>query len=185
MSPLRFSLARQSAYTDNVEYVWRIPLLKNPSIAYISLRYNLTLMEYPSSTNYGIIFNHNEIINDYYTETDASTSFTTSVTNSLRSVQTVAGVDLSINLGAQVPTWDSVTFKLDNSKKGLLPSFSSCNDTTNYNYYYFHTLEMVLAQKKSASAVTTVGINALSSTINYQSTFAFKWVKMFNTSSTK
>lgn len=44
MSPLRFSLARQNAYTDNVEYIWRLPLLKNPSTAYISLRYNLTLM---------------------------------------------------------------------------------------------------------------------------------------------
>lgn len=44
MSPLRFALARQSAYTDNVEYIWRLPLLKNPSTAYISLRYNLTLI---------------------------------------------------------------------------------------------------------------------------------------------
>ncbi len=44
---------------------------------------------------------------------------------------------------------------------------------------------MVLAQKKSTGNMSTVGINALSSTINYQSTFAFKWVRMFNSSSTK
>lgn len=81
--------------------------------------------------------------------------------------------------------WDTVTFKLDNSKKGLIPSFSNCNDTTNYNYFYFHTLEMVLAQKKSAATLNTIGINALSTTLNYQSTFAIKWVKMFNTSNTK
>lgn len=67
MSPLRFSLARQNAYTDNASYIWRLPLLKNPSTAYVSLRYNLTLLEYPSSTSYGYIFNHYEIINDYYT----------------------------------------------------------------------------------------------------------------------
>ena len=92
---------------------------------------------------------------------------------------------MSINLGSNVGTWDSVTFKLDKSKNGLLPSFSNCNDTTNYNYYYFHTLEMVLAQKKSASNTVNVGINALSTTINYQSTFGFKWVRVFDTSNTK
>lgn len=143
-------------------------------------------MEYPSSTNYGIIFNHYEIINDYYTEPDTSASFTTSVVNSLRDVQTVAGTDLSISLGSQnVATWDSVTFKLDKTKAGLQPSFSNCNDSSNYNYYYFHTLEMVWAQKKSAATTTTVGINALSSTAAYQSTFAFKWVRLFDSSNTK
>lgn len=141
MSPLRFSLARQSAYVDNVEYIWRLPLLKNPSTAYISLRYNLTLLEYPTSTNYGIIFNHYEIINDYHTEPDVSASFSTTILNNLRDVQTVAGTDLSIDLGGlSLTTWDTITFKLDKSKVGLLPSFSSCNDTSNYNYYYFHTL---------------------------------------------
>jgi hypothetical protein len=108
------------------------------------------------------------------------------VINSLRDVQTVAGTDLSISLGmANVAQWDSATFKLDKSKDGLIPAFSNCNDTTNYNYYYFHTLEMVWAQKKSAATTTTVGINALSSTRNYQSTFSFKWVKLFDTSNTK
>lgn len=161
-------------------------MLKNPSTAFISLRYNLTLMEYPSSTSYGYIFNHYEIINDYFTEPDASTTFTTSVVNSLRDVQTVAGTDLSISLGVpNVATWDSVTFKLDKSKDGLIPAFANCNDTTNYNYYYFHTLEMVWAQKKSAATTTTVGINALSSTRDYQSTFSFKWVKIFDSSNTR
>lgn len=44
---------------------------------------------------------------------------------------------------------------------------------------------MVLAQKISSSNLSTVGINALSSTINYQSTFGFKWVRVFNSSNTK
>lgn len=107
------------------------------------------------------------------------------MTNNLRDVQTVEGVDLSIDLGANVPTWDTVTFKLDKSLNGLQPSFRDCNDTSNYNYYYFHTIEMVLAQKKSASSLNTVGINALSTTINYQSTFGFKWVRVFDSSNTK
>lgn len=140
MAPLRFSLARQSAYVDNTEYVWRLPLLKNPSTAYVSLRYNLTLLEYPAGTNYGIVFNHYEIVNDYFTEPDTSVAFTTAVVNNLRDVQTTAGVDLSISLGENVVTWDSVTFKLDKSKVGLQPAFANCNDTSNYNYYYFHTL---------------------------------------------
>jgi len=179
-------LAKQSAYTDGVEYVWRLPLLKNPATAYISLRYNLTLMEYPSTTNYGIIFNHIEIINDYYTEPDTSSSFTTSVLNNLRDVQTVAGVDLSMSLGTEsVSQWDSVTFKLDNSKKGLIPSFSSCIDTSNYNYYYFHTLQMVWAQKKTSTASSAVAINALSSTQDYQTTFSFNWIRLFDTSNAK
>jgi hypothetical protein len=170
---------------DNTEYVWRLPLLKNPATAYVSLRYNLTLLEYPSGINYGIVFNHYEIVNDYFTEPDTSVAFTTAVVNNLRDVQTTAGVDLSISLGENVPTWDSVTFKLDKSKIGLLPAFANCNDTSNYNYYYFHTLEMVWVQKKSASTTTTVGINALSSTREYQSTFSFKWVRMFDSSNTK
>jgi hypothetical protein len=44
---------------------------------------------------------------------------------------------------------------------------------------------MVWAQKKSANSITTVGINALSTSQDYQSTFAMKWVKIFNTSLTK
>lgn len=56
-------------------------------------------MEYPSGVNYGVIFNHYEIINDYFTESDNSVSFSSSVTNGLREVQTVAGVDLLISLG--------------------------------------------------------------------------------------
>jgi hypothetical protein len=126
------------------------------------------------------------MINDYYTELDSSTLFATSIINSLSDVQTVAGTDLSIDLGSSIVTaWDSITFKLDKSKVGLIPSFANCNDTSNYNYYYFHTLEMVWAQKKSASNITTVGINALSSTKAYQSTFSFKWVKMLDSSNTK
>ncbi len=67
MTPLRFTLARQSAYTAGTEYVWRIPLLKNPSTAYVALRYKMTLMEYASSTYYGKIINMHQSINEYYT----------------------------------------------------------------------------------------------------------------------
>jgi hypothetical protein len=67
MAPLRFALAKQQAYTAGTSYVWRIPLIKNPSTAYIALRYNLTLMYYPNGANYGIIINQHECINEYYT----------------------------------------------------------------------------------------------------------------------
>ena len=57
MSPLRLSLSGQQAYTAGNSYTWRIPLLKNPSVAYSALRYNLTLMYYPNSASYGRIKN--------------------------------------------------------------------------------------------------------------------------------
>jgi hypothetical protein len=49
---LQISLAKQSAYTSGTQYTWRIPLLKNPSTAFVSLSYNLTLVEYATSTGY-------------------------------------------------------------------------------------------------------------------------------------
>ena len=33
MTPLRFSLAGQQAYTAGNSYTWMIPLIKNPSVA--------------------------------------------------------------------------------------------------------------------------------------------------------
>lgn len=41
---------------------------------------------------------------------------------------------------------------------------------------------MVMAQKSSANTVTTIGIGALSGSNNYQTTFAFDWVRIFNCS---
>jgi hypothetical protein len=49
LAPLRFVLAKQSAYTDNTAYFWIVPLLKNPSAAFVTLRYNLTLVNSPAS----------------------------------------------------------------------------------------------------------------------------------------
>ena len=78
--------------------------------------------------------------------------------------------------------WDSVIFKLDNSYLGLIPNFLAGNDTSNYNYYYFHTINMIWAQKKTSNVVTTVGIGAVSSTINYVRDFKFSWVKVHDSS---
>lgn len=41
---------------------------------------------------------------------------------------------------------------------------------------------MILAQKKSSNVLSTIGIGAASSTINYKDTFGLSWVKIFNTS---
>ena len=57
LTPLRFVLGKQSAYTDNTGYTWIVPLLLNPSTAFVSLRYNLTLVTSPAGS-YEYIFNH-------------------------------------------------------------------------------------------------------------------------------
>jgi hypothetical protein len=183
-APLRFVLAKQSAYADNTQYYWIVPLLQNPGTAYISLRYNLTLVNSPAS-GYEYIFNHYESINEYYTVSSTSTIFTTSINNNVRAVQTVSGVDLSVNLGSySLSQWDTAIFKIDNSQAALLPSIANPNDTSNYNYYYFSIINMIMAQKKSLNTITTIGIGSSSSSINYQSTFGLSWVKVFNNSNT-
>lgn len=92
------------------------------------------------------------------------------------------GIDLSVNLIAEsLAQWDVVTFKLDNSYEGLIQDLVAGNDTSNYNYFYFHTLNMVMAQKKTGNDVNTVGINSDSDSINYQREFKFNWVKIFDT----
>ena len=181
MGHLKLTLARMSAYTAGTQYVWRIPLLKNPSTAYTGLRYNLTLMEYPSSTNYGKIIQMHQSFNEYYTVADTSTSFNPSVTNTLKNVQVTSNIDLSIDLDSEnVGQYDVVTFKLDNSYDGLISDFAAGNDTSNYDYYYFHTINMIMAQKKNTNQVTNVGINSDSSSLNYQRAFKFSWVKIFD-----
>lgn len=67
MAPIRFALAKQSAYSAGTAYTWRIPLIKNPSVAFTALRYNLTLIQYQNGADYGIIMQQHECINEYYT----------------------------------------------------------------------------------------------------------------------
>jgi hypothetical protein len=57
MAPIRFSLSGQQAYVAGTSYIWRIPLIRNPSVAFSALRYNLTLMFYPNGVDYGRIIN--------------------------------------------------------------------------------------------------------------------------------
>jgi hypothetical protein len=78
--------------------------------------------------------------------------------------------------------WNVVVFKLANNFIGLKPNFLAGNDTSNYNYFYFKNINMVMAQKKTTNVVTTVGIGQLSETINYQQPFGFSWVKVHQTS---
>jgi hypothetical protein len=93
------------------------------------------------------------------------------------------GVDLSISLDSySLGQWDAVIFKLANNYLGLVQNFLAGNDTSNYNYYYFRTINMVMAQKKTTNVVSTVGIGQASGTINYQQYFGFSWVKVHDTS---
>ena len=109
--------------------------------------------------------------------------FSPSVINTNRNVQVTSAIDLAISLDSySVAQWDSVVFKLDNSYLGLISNFLNGNDTSNYNYYYFHTINMILAQKKTANTITNVGIGALSSSINYARDFKFSWVKVHDSS---
>ena len=181
-APLRFTLARQSAYTDGTVYTYMIPLIKNPGTAYVTLRYNVSLVCSPTS-GYEYVHNFYQSLNEYYTVADSSSSMSTSITNSLRAVQTVSNVDLSVNLGTyNLNQWDTAIFKINNALDGITPSISSPNDTSNYNYYYFKNIHMIMAQKKSTNTITNVGIGASSSSINYQSTFGISWVRIFNNS---
>lgn len=79
------------------------------------------------------------------------------------------------------------TWKLDNSLVGLtsLPNFVSPNDTTNYNYYYFPTINMVMAEKKTSTNIYTIGIGASQSSQDYSTTYNFNWIKIFSTSNTQ
>lgn len=76
--------------------------------------------------------------------------------------------------------WNTAIFKLNNALPGLIQNIASPNDTTNYDYYYFNIINMIMAQKKSTNSITTIGIGSSSSAINYQSTFGISWVKVFN-----
>ncbi len=110
-----------------------------------------------------------------------SVSATTSITNSIKSIQSSGNVDLSLNLGTySLSQWNTIIFKLDNSLNGVTPNFANLIDQSNYNYYVFHDLNMVMAQKKTTNIVNSVGISTISSSNNYQSTFRFSWVKIFN-----
>lgn len=88
---------------------------------------------------------------------------------------------MSLNTIAQ---WNVATWKLDNSLLGLvsIPDFALPNDTTNYNYYYFPKVNMVMAEKKTATNVYTIGIGSTESSQDYSTTFNFNFVKIFSTS---
>jgi len=181
-APLRFSLSMQSAYVDNTAYTYIIPLMQNPGTAYVTLRYNLSLVNSPSGS-YEYVFNMYQSINEYYTVSSTSSLMTTSITNNLRTVQSVSSVDLSVNLGSySLNQWNAAIFKINNALPALLPAISSPNDTSNYNYFYFKNINMIMAQKKSSNNIATIGIGASSSVVNYQSTFGISWVKIFSTS---
>ena len=107
----------------------------------------------------------------------------TSITNRLRAVQTVSNVDLSVNLGSyNLNQWDTAIFKINNALDGITPDITNPNDTSNYNYYYFKNIHMIMAQKKSSNTINTIDIGKASSTINYQSTFGISWVRVFDNS---
>ena len=181
-APLMFSFTNFNNLLDNTQYTFTLPLLKNPSIAFISLRYNVSILISPTSS-YEYVHNHYESINEYFTVADTSTSFVTSINNNNRAVQSVGTVDLQVNIGsASLTQWHVAIFKINNALPALLQAISSPNDTANYDYKYFKVLNMIVAQKKSTNTIGTIGVGSSSSAINYQSTFGISWVKVFSTS---
>lgn len=98
-------------------------------------------------------------------------------------MQTVNAVDLSVSLGTYSLTqWNTAIFKINNALPGLLHSIATPNDTSNYNYYYFDNINMIMAQKKTANSISNIGIGSASSALNYQSNFGLSWVKVFSNS---
>jgi hypothetical protein len=83
-----------------------------------------------------------------------------------------------------IPQWNVATWKLDNSLVGLvsLPDFVSPNDTNNYFYYYFPKVNMVMAEKKSGTSVTSIGIGGTQGSQEYATTYGFNFIKIFSTS---
>jgi len=83
--------------------------------------------------------------------------------------------------------WNVATWKLDNSQVGLIgiPDFVSPNDTTDYNYYYFPKVNMVMAQKKTSSSIYTIGIGSSETSQLYSTTFGFDFIKVFSTTNTQ
>ena len=96
-------------------------------------------------------------------------------------------MDLSVSLSNTVSLDDGdvAVFKLDRSKIGLISDFLDGNDTTNYDYYYFHTIHMVMAQKKTSNPIYTIGIGQLSDSLNYKRTLGLSWVKIHDTSAAR
>jgi hypothetical protein len=184
-APLIFSLSLQSAYVDNTAYIWRIPLIQNPTATFAALRYNLTLLSYASSNSYGNIVSFCESINEYYTVTNTSSVLTASIVSSSSQIQSTS-VNIGINMGINSIAMGNVaTWKLDNSLLGLvnLPDFALPSDTNNYYYYYFPKVNMVMAEKKTPTSVYTIGIGSTESSQEYSTTFNFNWIKIFSTSS--
>ena len=94
-------------------------------------------------------------INEYYTVADTSVSFNPTVTNTNRNVQVTNAIDLSINLDSySLSAGDVVVFKVDNSYEGLIQDIDAGNDTSNYDYYYFHTINMILARRTTTTIST-------------------------------
>lgn len=183
-APLVFSLSLQSAYTDNNAYIWRIPMIQNPSATFAALRYNLTLVNYGNTVSYGSIVSFCEIINEYYTVSNTSSVLSATIVSSSSQIQS-SSVSLYIDLNMYTLTqWNVATWKLDNSLVGLtnIPDFVSPNDTTNYFYYYFPKVNMVMAEKKTANNIYTIGLGSTESSQDYSTTFNFNFIKVFSTS---
>jgi hypothetical protein len=106
---------------------------------------------------------------------------TTTLNNGLRAVQSSGNVDLAVGLGSySLSQWNTAVFKINNALNGLQSFVFTPSDASNYNYYYFKTLNVIMAQKKSANNILTVNIGSTSSALNYQSTFGLSWVYIFN-----
>lgn len=179
MGTLRFSLSKMSAYTGNNDYVFRIPLIKNPSFSSAALRYNVTLYRYNANQGFPTIIARHENINEYRTDDNIATNFNPVVSAPGRNVQQ-GNVPITITLtGANnVEQYGSVIFKFDNKLKGIVPNFNNGGNTGNYNYYFFNRLNMMLVQKRTATTVPTITLGSNFNAFTYVTQFRIEWVRI-------
>lgn len=92
---------------------------------------------------------------------------------------------LTLTLSSNTPQWHRLTYQLHPAFLGLkaIGGLSSLQDTTNFNYFYFPVFNFLLAEKKTATVVTTVSFGSTVSTQDYVSMFKLSQLRIYNQSS--
>lgn len=91
-------------------------------------------------------------------------------------------ISITINLGLNVPQYNSVIFKFDNKLIGVEPNYASGGNTANYDYYWFKGLNMMLVTKKTTTSVLTITLGSTYKANLYKTSFRIEWVRILGSS---
>ena len=94
----------ETAYSAGVQYIWKIPLLKNPSTINIPFRMNITLWTYQAGSSLGQKELFYEIVNKDFTtlSNPSSVSYDFATQNQVQSTT----ASLSVELNSYTPAFD-------------------------------------------------------------------------------